>query len=205
MPDPCHARDERRSPSDRLYYPVVPELRTDRLILSKWRVGDRAPFAELNLDADVMRHFPGPLSRTESDALVDRIVADFERCGWGLWALEERATGRFLGFTGLAPVRFQAPFTPATEVGWRLRRDAWGRGFATEAGRAALAFAFAPDGLALAEVVSFTAHANQRSRAVMHRLGMSRDPAGDFDHPALPAGHPARRHVLYRARPDMSQ
>ena len=163
------------------------------------------PFAELNADAEVMWHFPAPLSRAESDALVDRIVADFERCGWGLWALEEQATGSFLGFTGLAPVRFQAPFTPATEVGWRLRRDAWGCGFASEAARAALAFAFAHDGLALEDVVSFTACANERSRAVMRRLGMSRDPAGDFDHPALPAGHPLRRHVLYRARPDPPQ
>ena len=170
--------------------------------MREWQPTDRVPFAELSADAEVMRHFPAPMRRAESDALVDRILADFERRGWGLWALEERATGRFLGFTGLAPVRFEAPFTPATEVGWRLRRDAWGRGFASEAARAALSVAFACDGLALEEVVSFTARGNQRSRAVMRRIGMKRDAAGDFDHPALPEGHPLRRHVLYRARPD---
>ncbi len=149
-----------------------------------------------------MRHFPAPLTRAQSDALVDRIVAGFEQYGWGLWALEEQATGRFLGFTGLAPVTLEAPFAPATEVGWRLRRDAWGQGFATEAAQAARAFAFAPDGLALAAVVSFTAHGNERSRAVMRRLGMTHDPADDFERPALPDGHPLRCHVLYRARPD---
>jgi ribosomal-protein-alanine N-acetyltransferase len=178
----------------------VTELRTDRLLLRLWQPRDRAPFAALNADEEVMRHFPAPLSRAESDALVDHIVAGFERRGSGLWALEERATGRFLGFTGLAPVTFQAPFAPATEVGWRLRRDAWGRGLASEAARAALAFAFAGDGLALEEVVSFSARGNERSRAVMRRIGMSHDPAEDFGHPALAAGHRLRRHVLYRVQ-----
>jgi ribosomal-protein-alanine N-acetyltransferase len=173
--------------------------------LREWQERDRAPFAHLNSDSEVMRHFPAPLSPAESDALVDRIVADFARCGWGLWALEERETGRFLGFTGLASVTFEAPFAPATEVGWRLRRDAWGRGFASEAARAALAFAFSDDGLALDEVVSFTTQGNERSRAVMGRLGMRRDPAGDFDHPALPVGHRLRRHVLYRSRPEWAR
>jgi RimJ/RimL family protein N-acetyltransferase len=165
-------------------------------------VRDSDEFAELNADQEVMRYFPAPLTRAASDALVDRIAADLARDGWGLWALEERATGRFLGFAGLAPVRLDVHFAPTTEVGWRLRRDAWGRGFATEAARAALAFAFDPSGLAFDEVVSFTAEDNERSRAVMRRLGMTHDPADDFDHPALPGRHPLRRHVLYRARPD---
>ena len=173
------------------------ELRTERLLLRRWREEDRAPFAALNSDPEVMRWFPAPLSRRESDALADRIQADLERDGWGLWALEQRWSGRFLGFTGLARPGFEAHFTPAVEIGWRLARSAWGSGFATEAARAATAFAF--EALALDEVVAFTAEGNAPSRAVMRRLGMSHDAADDFDHPALPPSDPLRRHVLYRA------
>jgi RimJ/RimL family protein N-acetyltransferase len=175
-------------------------LHTERLVLRPWQRSDRAPFADLNADPEVMQYFPSTLRPEQSDELVDRIDAAFDRQGgWGLWACEERATGRFLGFTGLSTVTFTAAFTPATEVGWRLRRGAWGHGYATEAARAALAFAFAADGLGLPEVVSFTAETNLRSRAVMRRLGMHHDPADEFNHPALPEGHPLRRHVLYRA------
>jgi len=171
---------------------------TDRLLLRQWREEDRRPFAELNADPEVMRYFPAPLTRAESDGFVDWASAHVAEHGWGLWALEERASGAFLGFTGLAEARFEAAFTPAVEIGWRLRRDAWGRGYASEAARAVLADAF--DGLALEEVVSFTAVANERSRAVMVRLGMTRDPADDFDHPEVPEGHPRRPHVLHRLR-----
>jgi RimJ/RimL family protein N-acetyltransferase len=174
----------------------VTQLRTDRLLLRRWGADDRAPFAAVNADAEVMRWFPATLSRRESDELADRIEAAFERDGWGLWALEQRATGRFLGFTGLARPGFDAHFTPAVEIGWRLARDAWGRGYATEAARAAAAFAF--DALELDALVSFTTEGNARSRAVMRRLGMRHDPAEDFDHPGLPAGHALCRHVLYR-------
>ena len=175
---------------------LVIELHTDRLLLRGWRTSDRAPFAALNADPEVMRYFPGRLSRAESDAFADRIEALLERNRWGLWAVEEHATGRFLGFTGLAVPGFDAHFTPEVEVGWRLARDAWGNGFATEAARTAVAFAFGE--LALAQLVSLTAERNDRSRAVMSRLGMRHDPADDFDHPSLTPGHPLRRHVLYR-------
>ncbi len=174
---------------------TVPELRTERLLLRRWRAGDRAPFAALNADAEVMRHFPRTMTREASDRLAGLIEADLERQGWGLWALEERATGRFLGFTGLARAAFDAPFTPAVEIGWRLSRDAWGNGFATEAARAATEFAFR--GLGLDELVAYTAEANARSRAVMGRLGMRHDAGGDFDHPHVVDGE-LRRHVLYR-------
>ncbi len=177
----------------------VSELRTERLLLRRWRPADRAPFAAMNADPRVMEHFPAPLTRAESDALVDRIEAAFETRGFGLWALEERAGGAFLGFTGLIEPTFAAPFTPAIEIGWRLAAPAWGHGYATEAARAALAFGF--DEAGASEIVSMTTVANARSRAVMRRLGMTRDPADDFDHPLLPAGHPLRRHVLYRIRP----
>jgi ribosomal-protein-alanine N-acetyltransferase len=174
----------------------VEALTTERLTLRRWRPGDREPFAALNADPEVMRHFPARLSRAESDAFVDRIEARFEQDGWGLWALEETRSGAFAGFTGLARATFEAHFTPALEVGWRLARTAWGRGYATEAARASVAFAFRE--LAAEEVVAFTAAGNQRSRAVMERIGMTRDPADDFDHVAVPAGHELRRHVLYR-------
>jgi ribosomal-protein-alanine N-acetyltransferase len=169
---------------------------TERLLLRRWRDEDRGPFAALNADPAVMEHFPSPMTRAESDAFVDRIIAQHDEHGWGLWAVEVRATGRFIGFTGLAVPRFEAHFTPAVEVGWRLARDAWGSGYASEAARAAVAFGF--DELGLEQIVSFTAVGNLRSRAVMVRIGMTHDPAEDFDHPALPEGHALRRHVLYR-------
>ena len=175
-------------------------LPTDRLLLRRWRPEDRAPFAALNADPEVMEHFPARLTRAESDAFVDRIEAGFAEHGFGLWAVEVQATGEFLGFTGLAVPSFDAPFTPAVEVGWRLARSAWGHGYASEAARRALAAAFTTYGLA--EVVSFTSVDNVRSQAVMRRIGMTHDPADDFDHPRLPPGHRLQRHVLYRvARP----
>lgn len=173
-----------------------PELRTPRLRLRRWRGEDREPFAMLNADPAVMEHFPATLDRSASDALIDSIEAGFERHGFGLWALEPREGGELLGFTGLAVPAFEAHFTPAVEIGWRLARPAWGYGYATEAARAALAYGFEQVGLE--QVVSFTAAENARSRAVMERLGMTRDPAEDFDHPSLPSGHPLERHVLYR-------
>jgi len=143
-----------------------------------------------------MEHFPQRLSREQSDELIERIEAHFEAHGYGLWALELRSSGEFIGFTGLAMTTFDAHFTPAVEIGWRLARSAWGEGYATEAARAALAFGF--DEVGLVEIVSFTTVANARSRAVMERIGMVHDPAEDFDHPGVPAGHPQSRHVLYR-------
>jgi RimJ/RimL family protein N-acetyltransferase len=154
------------------------------------------PFARLNADPEVMRHFPGTLSQASSDRLVDAIVDGWRLHGFGLWAVTRLEDGAFLGFTGLSRPSFEAHFTPAVEVGWRLARDAWGHGYATEAARAALAFGF--ETLGLEEIVSFTVPANVRSRAVMERLGMIHDPADDFDHPKLPDGHHLRRHVLYR-------
>ncbi|WP_406210305.1 GNAT family N-acetyltransferase [Kitasatospora sp. NBC_01560] len=172
------------------------ELRTSRLLLRAWQPSDREPFAELNADREVTAHLPAPLDRSASDALADRIRATIEDQGWGWWALESVSTGAFLGFTGLSWTTFDASFTPAVEVGWRLARPAWGHGYATEAATAAVGFGFGA--LGLREIVSFTVAGNLRSRAVMERLGMTHDPREDFDHPRLPVGHPLRRHVLYR-------
>ncbi len=169
-------------------------LDTPRLLLRRWREADLAPFAALNADPRVMEHFPATLERTESDALVERIEAGFERRGFGLWAVELRETGGLLGFTGLSVPSFEAAFTPCVEVGWRLSADHWGRGFATEAANAAIRFGF--EQLGLQEIVSFTVPANVRSRRVMEKLGMRLD--AEFEHPRLPEGHPLRRHVLYR-------
>ena len=145
-----------------------------------------------------MEHFPSTLTRAESDAFADRIEAGFVSNGYGLWAVELPRQAEFIGYVGLAPVTFDAHFTPAVEVGWRMAHEYWGRGFATEAARATIADGF--DRVGLGEVVSFTVPANVRSWRVMERLGMTRDPADDFDHPRLPVGHHLRRHVLYRLR-----
>jgi RimJ/RimL family protein N-acetyltransferase len=169
----------------------VIELRTDRLLLRRWRDADRAPFAALSADPLVMEHFPAPQTREQSDALVDRIQAHFDEHGYGLWALE--VDGAFVGFTGLVWQTYEASFTPALEVGWRLARGAWGHGYATEAATAALA-----RGLEVVDsVVSTTALTNLRSQRVMQRLGMRCEL--EFDHPRVPEGHPVRPHVLYRA------
>jgi RimJ/RimL family protein N-acetyltransferase len=174
----------------------APELRTERLLLRGWRDADLEPFAALNADPEVMAHFPATQSRAASDRLVEASIEGWNEHGFGLWALERLGDGQFLGFTGLSRPSFEAHFTPAVEVGWRLARDAWGRGYATEAAEAALRFGFETVGLA--EIVSFTVPANVRSRAVMERLGMTHDATDDFDHPKLPEGHALRRHVLYR-------
>jgi RimJ/RimL family protein N-acetyltransferase len=177
----------------------VPDLRTPRLLLRAWRDEDLEPFAAMNADAEVLEHFPsGPMTRDESDALVERFVARWRDDGHAPWAVERLGDGEFLGFIGLATAHFDARFTPAVEVGWRLARDAWGHGYATEGGRASVEWGF--ETLGLPEVVSFTTPGNVRSRAVMERLGMRRDPADDFDHPRIAPGHPLRRHVLYRLR-----
>jgi RimJ/RimL family protein N-acetyltransferase len=176
--------------------PADTVLRTPRLILRRWRPADRAPFAAMNADPAVMVHFPATLTRAESDALADGIEANMGSRGFGLWALEIPDVVPFAGFAGLSVPTFTAPFTPCVEIGWRLAAAQWGSGYATEAARAVLVHAW--DAVGLDEVVSFTTAGNARSRALMARLGMRRDPADDFDHPRLAAGHPLRPHVLYR-------
>ncbi|UCG40594.1 MAG: GNAT family N-acetyltransferase [Acidimicrobiia bacterium] len=174
------------------YDPAV--FTTERLRLRRWQEGDVAPFAAMSVDPDVMRYFPSFVSQEDTRALVQRFDGVFDEHGFGPWALEH--DGEFVGFTGLLVHTFPAHFTPAVEVGWRLRREAWGRGFATEAAREALRIGFEEHDLD--EIVSMTVPANVRSVAVMERLGMTRDRADDFDHPRVEEGSPLRRHVLYR-------
>jgi RimJ/RimL family protein N-acetyltransferase len=177
-----------------------PTLHTERLILRRWRDSDREPFARLNADPEVMAHFLRPLTRQESDGFVDRIETRFDERGYGLWAVERREDGAFLGFTGLSYQTFEAGFTPCVEVGWRLDRFAWGNGYATEAARESLRFGFEETGFD--EIVSFTSRGNAASRHVMEKIGMHTDPSDDFEYPNMPPGHPLRPHVLYRLKHD---
>lgn len=169
-------------------------LNTPRLILRPWRDDDLEPLHTINGDADSMRHFPAVLSRAESDAWAARMRAHFAAHGWGFWVVEERGGGQFLGVVGLLNIPWQARFTPAVEIGWRIAPAARRQGIAMEAARAALEFGFAT--LRLAEIVAFTIPANEPSWRMMERLGMRAD--GSFDHPRLPQGHPMRSHLLYR-------
>jgi RimJ/RimL family protein N-acetyltransferase len=171
-------------------------LDTARLVLRAWRDADKEPFAEFNADPRVMEFMPAPLTRNESDRFAERIAAAMVERGFGLYAAEHRASAAFIGFIGLAAPNFEAHFTPCVEIGWRIGAAYWGQGLATEGALAVARYAF--ETLRLPELVSFTTAANVRSRRVMEKIGMTRDPAEDFDHPRLPPGHPLRRHVLYR-------
>lgn len=173
-------------------------LKTDRLLLRRWRDTDREPFARLNADPRVMEFMPGALTPDESDGFLARIESHFEQYGFGLFAAELLRDQAFIGFMGLSVPTFHAHFTPCVEIGWRVVADHWGQGLATEGGQEIIRYAFRV--LGLEALVSFTAALNLRSQRVMEKLGMTHDPAEDFDHPRLPEGHPLRRHVLYRLR-----
>ena len=171
-------------------------LSSGRVRLRRWRDADRDAFAAINADPRVMEFFPSPLTRACSDAMIDYIEAHFDRHGFGLWALELPGVAPLIGFTGLLVPRLAAHFTPCVEIGWRLRREFWGRGIGLTAARLAERHAF--ETLRLRELVSFTAAGNRRSRRLMERLGFTHDPRDDFLHPLLPEDSPLRRHVLYR-------
>jgi RimJ/RimL family protein N-acetyltransferase len=171
-------------------------LTTDRLHLRRWRETDRIPFQAINADPRVMEFMPGLLLPQQSDDLIARIEQHFDRHSFGLYAAELVEDRSLIGFIGLNIPNFDAPFMPAVEIGWRLAADCWGRGLATEGARAVVDQAF--NTLQLNSLVSFTVPENLRSRRVMEKLGMTNDPADDFDHPNLPPGHRLSRHVLYR-------
>ena len=187
----------------------APVLETQRLLLREWRDQDRAPFARLNSDPMVMEHFPTTLSVEESNAFVDSIETAWAK-GFGLWAVEDRTTGEFIGYTGFASPSFETSFTPCIEIGWRFAAHAWGAGRATEAARAAIDWATKNLRAPRDEIVSFTTTGNMRSRRVMEKIGLVRDETADFDHPRLPHWE-YKRHVLYRRsmvdlrRPDPSR
>lgn len=176
------------------------ELRTPRLLLRPWREADLPAFAAMNADPEVRRWFQGTLTREQSDAEAGRYQEHIAMYGFGFWAVEAPGAAPFVGVVGLKQVAPAVPFAPAVEAGWRLARERWGKGYAAEAARTVLAYGFGA--LKLAEIVAFAVPGNLGSRRVMERIGMRHDPGGAFDHPALPEGHPFRRHVLYRAGRD---
>ncbi|QGZ41671.1 RimJ/RimL family protein N-acetyltransferase [Pseudoduganella flava] len=173
-------------------------LKTPRLLLRLWQPDDVAPYVALNADPTVTQFLRGPVSAAQAEEFFAAQNAMVEKHGCAFLAAELRATGELAGFVGLKYQDFDAPFAPCHEIGWRLAAHCWGMGLATEGARAALAYGF--DTLGLDEIVSFTVPANTRSRRVMEKLGMVRDPDGDFAHPALRADHALSRHVLYRLR-----
>lgn len=172
------------------------KLVTRRLKLRKFKPEDADWFSAINADPRVMSQFPAPLTRPQSDALLTRIIAHWNANNFGLFAVALRDTNDFIGFVGLMHPPYNTPFTPCVEIGWRLTPSAWGKGYATEAAQACLHWGFTD--LNLPEIVSFSFEGNTRSRRVMERLGMTRNPTEDFDHPMLPPDSPLLRHVLYR-------
>ena len=185
-------------PENRRFDQIV----TDRLVMRRWQDSDRAPFAALNGDPETLKYFPATLDRAASDEFVDRIEERFEQQGFGLWALELTGTGQFIGYTGLNPLPDDVPGGGGMEVGWRLVKQAWHNGYATEAARAALGVAF--DGAGLPDVWSMTAVLNEPSQAVMRRIGLTE--VARFEHPRIPLGDPLRLHVMYRvARQNWAQ
>lgn len=170
-------------------------IETSRLILRRWREADAAPFHAMGQDAEVMRYLGPPMTIEDAHATVARVNAGIDRDGCGFWAIERREDREFLGFCGVKPGPAGTPIADDLEIGWRLRRDAWGQSYAREAAEAALAWAWA--NTSAPRVTAITVPANAASRGLMVRLGMRRIEDGDFDHPALAAGDPLRRHVLY--------
>ena len=179
-------------------FPHALELRSPRTLLRAWKDSDLPAWVAMNADPAVRRYFPALHTKEQALAEAARIRANMAQRGWGAWALQIPGELEFAGFVGLHVPAFEAPFIPAVEIGWRLRREAWGRGWASEAAASAAAFGF--NVLGLQELVSYTVPHNEPSRRVMQRIGMSHDVADDFDHPGLDSGHPMRRHVLYRLR-----
>jgi len=171
-------------------------LRSERLVLRPWRTEDLELFSRISADPVAMRHLLPLADRGASDAYVRRIEAHFAQHGFGFWVVEIPSYKPFIGFVGLMHVGYEAHFTPAVEIGWRLHPDYWGYGYATEAARLALRDGF--ERLDLKEIVALTVPANHRSRGVMERIGMTRNEEDVFDHPRVPDGHPLKRHVLYR-------
>lgn len=176
-------------------------LETPRLILrSEWKPSDLTPFAALNADERVMEYFPSTLTREETAAMIKRVELRFREDGMSFFACELKETAELIGFIGLAKPQFETHFTPCVEVGWRLAVPHWGKGYAVEGAKQAMAWGF--EKFDLDEIVSFTAAGNQKSRRVMEKLGMTRDNRGDFNHPRIDPGDPLRHHVLYRITAD---
>lgn len=176
----------------------APTIKTKRLVLRQWTDDDLPQFAVMNADPEVMEYFPAPLSTEKSNQLAERIRIELQEKEYGFWAVEVQGGAPFIGFIGLHRTNFDAPFCPCVEIGWRLAKEHWGNGYASEGAKASLEYAF--NNLQLPEVLSFTAETNKRSQKVMEKIGMKQDPSGSFDHPMVPDAHPIKPHVLYRLK-----
>ena len=174
---------------------MVKAIETERLKLRQWKAADRQPFVELNADPEVMEYFPSTVSESDSDQFIQRVTAKIAESGWGFWAVELKETNDFIGFVGLSNPASKLSFNPCTEIGWRLAKMYWGRGYATEAAQAALTFAF--ENLAISEVVSFTSVQNKRSQSVMKNINIT-DTGQNFIHPSIPLGSELQEHVLFK-------
>jgi RimJ/RimL family protein N-acetyltransferase len=169
-------------------------LETPRLILRQWKKTDHEPFVKLNMDKDVMGFFPSVLTKAESIAQIERLTSDIDKFGYGFFAVERKDNREFIGFTGLAHPRFESYFTPCIEIGWRLNKENWGWGFATEAAKACLEYGL--NDLGIDQIYSFTAVHNIRSEKVMQKIGMIKQ--GYFEHPLMEDGHILKQHILYK-------
>ncbi|MGE6441810.1 GNAT family N-acetyltransferase [Psychrobacter sp. NPDC078409] len=174
---------------------IINTIETERLYLRQWQASDFAPFAEMNANPEVMEYFPKLLTTSMSNAIAKKCQSLINDNGWGFWAVSLKETDTFIGMVGLNHTHADMPFSPAVEIAWRLHNDYWGLGYATEAARASLNFAF--DTLGLDEVVAFTAVINKRSQLVMERLGMT-NTQENFFHPMLESNHRLAEHVLYK-------
>ena len=172
-------------------------IETERLYLRQWRSSDHEPYIAMNLDKEVMEFFPATISAEESIFHKTRMRNNIEEKGYGLFAMERKNTNEFIGFTGFSHPKFEADFTPCTEIGWRIAKEHWNLGFATEAAKACLAFGFR--NFKFEEIYSFTSVHNKRSEQVMLKIGMKK--MGEFDHPILAQGHYLQKHVLYKTTP----
>lgn len=177
----------------------ISTLLTERLILRQWQPSDYADFAQMNADTEVMRYFPKRLSSAQSDMIAHKCQQLIEDNGWGFWVVSLKETSKFIGMVGLNETHADMPFAPSVEIGWRLQKRYWGQGYATEAARAALCFAF--NDLKLDAVVAFTAIINEQSQMIMKRIGMS-NTQDDFYHPMLDSDHPLAKHVLFKITQD---
>lgn len=171
---------------------MIEQIETSRLILREWRFSDFLPFAEMNADSEVMRYFPNTLTKEASDNFAHKIIAEMNEKGFGLFAVELKSTGTFIGYVGLHEIAFDAGFKGEVEIGWRLAKDYWNNGYATEAAKAVLTFA---KEIGLKKLYSFTAAVNLPSERIMKKIGMEK--VQEFDHPALEEGNWLRKHILY--------
>lgn len=167
---------------------------SERLGFRRWKEQDRKPFSEMSADPEVMLYFPKLLAKEDADRLIERFEIHMDEKGYTMWAVEKKEDGTFIGFIGLLEIAMEISGKGFAEIGWRLDKRYWKKGYAVEGARACLAYAFGP--LNMTSVYSFTSPLNEPSQTVMKRIGMTK--IDEFEHPKLEAGSPLKKHVLYK-------